>query len=375
MCQIEKIEEEVGMADLKGKIAIVTGANAGMGLSTVEALSDKGAAVIMLCRNEERGRAALAKLTGQKERDLDLFICDLGDYASIRNFVRRVKENFIRELARRLKKRKITVNCCHPGAVAANIGVDRETGFGKTITGMLKPFFQTPAQGAETAVFLASDPSVKNVTGGYFYRCKPARSSKRSKDRKLAKRLFAFSQALLPKKIKRIRSGGQTGVDRAALDLARKYQIEICGWCPKGGWAEDLPSPPGLLAEYPELKETPSSETAQRTRWNMRDADAILTIMPESSAESKGTLVGLEEGTLLKKPMFTARGPEDIPGITAWLETLPDGLDLCVGGPRASECPEAYQITTEILSAVLRDFLWTSSFDLKGAGKDHELDS
>lgn len=375
MCQIEKIEEEVGMADLKGKIAIVTGANAGMGLSTVEALSDKGAAVIMLCRNEERGRAALAKLTGQKERDLDLFICDLGDYASIRNFVRRVKENFIRELARRLKKRKITVNCCHPGAVAANIGVDRETGFGKTITGMLKPFFQTPAQGAETAVFLASDPSVKNVTGGYFYRCKPARSSKRSKDRKLAKRLFAFSQALLPKKIKRIRSGGQTGVDRAALDLARKYQIEICGWCPKGGWAEDLPSPPGLLAEYPELKETPSSETAQRTRWNMRDADAILTIMPESSAESKGTLVGLEEGTLLQKPMFTARGPEDIPGITAWLETLPDGLDLCVGGPRASECPEAYQITTEILSAVLRDFLWTSSFDLKGAGKDHELDS
>ena len=37
-------------------------------------------------------------------------------------------------------------------------------------------------------------------------------------------------------KIKRIRSGGQTGVDRAALDVARKYHIEICGWCPKGGW-------------------------------------------------------------------------------------------------------------------------------------------
>ena len=57
-------------------------------------------------------------------------------------------------------------------------------------------------------------------------------------------------------KIKRIRSGGQTGVDRAALDIAGKNHIEICGWCPKGGWAEDLPSPPGLLADYPELQQS-----------------------------------------------------------------------------------------------------------------------
>ena len=155
-------------------------------------------------------------------------------------------------------------------------------------------------------------------------------------------------------KIKRIRSGGQTGVDRAALDIARKLNIEICGWCPRGGWAEDLPSPQGLLADYPELQETPSAGTAQRTRWNMRDADAILTIMPKNSAESKGTEVGLQEGILLQKPMFTARGPEDIPGILAWLDTLPDHLDLCVGGPRASECPEAYQITVEIMSSILQ---------------------
>ena len=88
----------------------------------------------------------------------------------------------------------------------------------------------------------------------------------------------------------------------------------------------------------------------------MRDTDAILAIMPTSSAESKGTQVGLEEGILLHKPMFTARGPEDIPGIKAWLDTLPDDLDLCVGGPRASECPEAYQMTVEILSDVLQVF-------------------
>ena len=44
-----------------------------------------------------------------------------------------------------------------------------------------------------------------------------------------------------------IRTGGQTGVDRAAMDTARKYGIPLCGWCPKNGWAEDCPEAPGIL--------------------------------------------------------------------------------------------------------------------------------
>ena len=43
------------------------------------------------------------------------------------------------------------------------------------------------------------------------------------------------------KKIYRIRTGGQSGVDRAAMDFAREYGIPLCGWCPKNGWAEDYP--------------------------------------------------------------------------------------------------------------------------------------
>ena len=54
------------MEKLKGRIAVVTGANSGMGLATVRALSDAGACVIMLCRSEERGRQALEQL---KDRD------------------------------------------------------------------------------------------------------------------------------------------------------------------------------------------------------------------------------------------------------------------------------------------------------------------
>ena len=67
------------MSDLNGKIAIVTGANSGMGFATVEALSDMGATVLMLCRNEKRGKTAITSLTAEKERKLDLIICDLGD--------------------------------------------------------------------------------------------------------------------------------------------------------------------------------------------------------------------------------------------------------------------------------------------------------
>jgi NAD(P)-dependent dehydrogenase (short-subunit alcohol dehydrogenase family) len=274
---------------MDNKLAIVTGANSGMGMATVEALSDEGAKVIMLCRSEKRGKEALQKLSEKKDRQLELMLCDLGDYDSIRSFVSRVKEKykkidvlvnnagfisldrqetkeglerqfginhighfllttelidimdkgsrivnvasgahktgkihfddinltkgynvikgysqsklanvlFTRELARRLKDKGITVNCCHPGAVATNIGIDRETGFGKTITGLLKPFFQTPAEGARTAIFLATDDSVKDITGEYFYRCKIAHSSRRSKDMNLAKKLYEFSEQLV----------------------------------------------------------------------------------------------------------------------------------------------------------------------------------
>ena len=155
------------------------------------------------------------------------------------------------------------------------------------------------------------------------------------------------------KKIIRIRTGGQSGVDRAAMDFAREHGIPLCGWCPKNGWAEDYPEAPGLLADYPELVETPSEGTEQRTKWNMRDSDAILTIMPESSAPSQGTETGLAEGEALGKPMYTATGPDEVPEIAKWIDTLPDETELCVGGPRASECPEAYDITKAVLESLL----------------------
>jgi Circularly permutated YpsA SLOG family len=54
--------------------------------------------------------------------------------------------------------------------------------------------------------------------------------------------------------------GGQTGVDRAALDAAISRGMAYGGWCPHGGWAEDMLAPPGLLAKYPHLRETPLAD-------------------------------------------------------------------------------------------------------------------
>ncbi len=84
------------MGKLDEKVAIVTGANSGMGMATVEALSDEGASVIMLCRSEKRGKEALEKLSKNKDRKLELILCDLGDYSSIRSFAEEIKEKYNR---------------------------------------------------------------------------------------------------------------------------------------------------------------------------------------------------------------------------------------------------------------------------------------
>ena len=60
----------------------------------------------------------------------------------------------------------------------------------------MKPFFLTPEEGARTAVFLATDDSVSNITGGYFYRCKITKPAKQAKDPVAAKRLFELSEEL-----------------------------------------------------------------------------------------------------------------------------------------------------------------------------------
>ncbi|MGY4758301.1 SDR family oxidoreductase [Paenibacillus caseinilyticus] len=101
---------------------------------------------------------------------------------------------FTKELARRLAGSGATANCLHPGAVATSIGVDRRTGFGRSVLRMLKPVFLTPAEGASTAVYLAVSEETAGVSGEYYYKQKPAPVSRLAADPEAAGRLWAWSE-------------------------------------------------------------------------------------------------------------------------------------------------------------------------------------
>src|SRR3954470_4737331 len=115
--------------------------------------------------------------------------------------------------------------------------------------------------------------------------------------------------------IRRIVSGGQTGVDRAALDVALEQGMDCGGWCPQGRRAEDGPIP----EHYP-LQETPWDGYPQRTEWNVRDSDGTLILTYGES--DRGTALTVELVQRKKKPYFVVdvTGEVDANAIRAWAE-------------------------------------------------------
>lgn len=158
----------------------------------------------------------------------------------------------------------------------------------------------------------------------------------------------------------RILSGGQTGVDRAALDAAVEKRLSYGGWCPKGGRAEDMPEPPGLLALYPHLRETPLTEPAQRTEWNVRDADRLMILVDSSGiVVSKGTEAAREHARRLGKPCIVL--DVDSGGALKLARAfLGEGqaFSVCIAGPRESEAPCIYSKARAFLS----ELLWALPF-------------
>jgi putative molybdenum carrier protein len=155
--------------------------------------------------------------------------------------------------------------------------------------------------------------------------------------------------------IGRIVSGGQSGVDRAALDVAIALGVSYGGWCPRGGWAEDMPEPPGLLASYPELDETPAADPEQRTRWNVRDSDATL-ILTAPEVVSAGTALTLAAAMELGRELAVIDVATPEPGLRDSLDllaALPGDASLNVAGPRESEVPGIYEATVTVLASLL----------------------
>jgi hypothetical protein len=161
-------------------------------------------------------------------------------------------------------------------------------------------------------------------------------------------------------------SGGQSGVDRAALDAAIARGIAYGGWCPHGGWAEDLPEAPGLLPKYPLLRETPSREPAQRTEWNVRDSDACLIVVDAGGvAASQGTALAERLAAQYGKPLLVVdvSAPDAVKRACAWLDALLAAhkgeapFKLAVGGPRESEAPGIYGKARAVLGEVFEGII------------------
>jgi hypothetical protein len=159
-----------------------------------------------------------------------------------------------------------------------------------------------------------------------------------------------------------IRSGGQTGVDRAALDFAIARLIPWSGWCPRGGLAEDFLTPPGVLARYAQLSETPSSRPEQRTAWNVRDSDATLVLLIDRDLEkSPGTQFALVCAELVfLRPFYVASvsSTDSVREAGRWLSlamarTTEASFTLNVAGPRESESPGIYALSSRCLELIL----------------------
>jgi hypothetical protein len=141
-----------------------------------------------------------------------------------------------------------------------------------------------------------------------------------------------------------IRSAGQTGVDRAALDAAMEAGLPVTGWCPRGRLAEDGP----IDVRYP-LVETPSAEPAQRTRWNVCDSHATLVLA--CGPVSGGTALTIEACRTLGRPCLVVdlAAASDGADVAGWAAAL--GV-LNVAGPRESEAPGVYAHARRFLAEV-----------------------
>ena len=149
--------------------------------------------------------------------------------------------------------------------------------------------------------------------------------------------------------IARVISGGQTGVDRGALDAALELGVAAGGWCPAGRRAEDGAIP----ARYP-LSETESADYLVRTEANVRDSDGTL-ILVESEPLTGGTAATKRYGRTHRKPVLVALlGDADsaLAAIERWL-TVEKIATLNVAGPRESGAPGIQEKATVLMRRLL----------------------
>ncbi|MGF1615672.1 MAG: putative molybdenum carrier protein [Gammaproteobacteria bacterium] len=150
--------------------------------------------------------------------------------------------------------------------------------------------------------------------------------------------------------IERIISGGQTGVDRAALDVALLLAIPCGGWCPRGRKAED-----GLIADRYPLQETRSRDYRHRTKANVLASDGTLILYTKRLMGGTALTLRCAKGAHRPYCLVDLNLPPSPSNTLIWINNHSIRV-LNVAGPRESQAPGIYwQARRWLLQLFARD--------------------
>lgn len=169
--------------------------------------------------------------------------------------------------------------------------------------------------------------------------------------------------------IEKIVSGGQTGVDLAALDAAIAFGILHGGWCPKGRTNLD-----GIISsKYRFLKEiagnfkTDKENRDARTKANIKNSDGTLTLAPKLPLPPEindGTVLTIKEAKRQKPHLeidLSKSSSENIKAILSWISTHKIKT-LNIAGPAESTCEGIYQLSSQFLGELLPNLGYSKQY-------------
>jgi len=147
-------------------------------------------------------------------------------------------------------------------------------------------------------------------------------------------------------------SGGQTGIDRASLDIAFELGLLSGGWAPKEKRCED-----GTIPKRYFFLETNTSNYKERTFLNIIESSATLIFLPKDPTKCKGTFLTIKYVKENNKPYFISniKNP-NYKEILVWLKSIEPKI-LNIAGPRESNYPGIYKEGINVISKIIKSYI------------------